>query len=502
MLLGFAVSDADKNAGTDPVGSPSGSCPGEKLDEMPPGGTPPGTLIVKVINDEDGSTVNPFTVQIKGSIVDSQPTGSSGEAVFSGVPSGPYDITHSDKCFLPASGKGKVEDGKTTRAELHVKPTHAVLTVKELAFSGHNAVENDTMGVFKPAEWAAGRKQDDQAPVAYARNKKVSFNVKFSVVICRAEDVEVRGSATFGAAALKWSGSVHVAAGATEASIDLTSDNPLPNEVGIFESTDITWEMNPSKLGWSAAGTTRNTVYVTLGDPQGTPSFWTLLDISCRAAAGQTTETDVITKCFAAFTGRNLSRKRDGKMLRYWFTPFKDCTAASTAQMLRASVGPDGIGAGQCGAWASFMIDMFKAHGIVSADKILIDLNPAEGFLVKAWIFDHPPASAAAAYTHFRPSQARPGARVAAQNSTDSPEHFMNHFIVLVLGKFWDPSYGNGPFADQKAWENASIDGLFRLPPSGVPAPSGSIEQIGFDKSLNAGTNLLKFTNLTTGKVI
>ena len=64
-------------------------------------------------------------------------------------------------------------------------------------------------------------------------------------------------------------------------------------------------------------------------------------------------------------------------------------------------------------------------------------------------------------------------------------------------GKFWDPSYGAGPFAHQKAWESAAIDGLFR--PAGAGAPPGTSVQTGFEKSLNASTKILEFWNLTTG---
>jgi hypothetical protein len=353
--------------------------------------------------------------------------------------------------------------------------------------------------------------------VSYVRNTPVAFTAKFKVTTnaCRASElIAVKGKATFGSASLEWNGSFTVGPGATEGSVVLTSDNPLPNEVGIFESTDITWEMNPCNQGWSPAGITRNVIYVTLGPPSGTPNYWTLLDISCRAAAGKTTGPEVIRSVFVPLTSRSLSRKRDGQDLTYWNPPGPSCSATSTALVLAAA-----NGAGQCGSWAEVLIDIYKTHGITSGDKILIVRSVAafqtssEGFLVKHWVFDHPPASSGTAYTHYFPSQCRPGAGLPGQHNPSPPAGFFNHFIVLADGKLWDPSYGAGPFADKLAWENAAIDGLSRKPPAPPPPPpppalpppgppAGTRLQMGFDKSLSAGTNILEYWNKTTNTQI
>jgi hypothetical protein len=393
----------------------------------------------------------------------------------------------------------------------------AQVAIKELAFTGNNKVDKDTLGPFPSPEWLDGRAQTDQSPVSYVRNTQVAFTAKFKVTTgaCKSgESIEVKGTATFGSASLEWTGSFTLNPGATEASVALTSNKPLPNEVGIFESTDITWQMNPCNQGWSAAGTTRNVIYVTLDAPSGTPNYWTLLDISCRAATGKTTAPDVIRSVFTPLTSRSLSRKRDGHDLTYWNPPGPACSATSTALVLAAA-----NGAGQCGSWAEFLIDIYKTHGITSGDKILIVRSvsawrtASEGFLVKHWVFDHPPASSGTAYTHYVPSQCRPGAGLPGQRNPSPPPGFFNHFIVQADGKLWDPSYGAGPFADKLAWENAAIDGLSRKPPAPPPPPpppappppglpAGTLLQTGFDKSLNAGANILEYWNLTTSTQI
>ena len=416
-----------------------------------------------------------------------------------GIPVGPCSYTHADKCFTPASGSATVQAAQTARGELHVRHIHAAVTIKELAFTGNNVVEKDTTGDFTSPEWVDGRA--DQSPVSYARNRKISFVAKFKVTVqpCRAESVDVKGSATFGSVALQWTGSITVNPSDSEVSVALSSDNPLENKVGIFESSDITWQMRPSNQSFSSAGTTRNTVYVTLNNPSGTKNFWTLLDVSCRAAAGETTESGVIAKSFVPISGRAITRKRDGHDLTYWNPNTTTCTNTT---LLLASAD----GSGQCGSWAEFLIDMYRVHGITSAHKIMIVRTKAalatstEGLLVKHWTFDHPPASAASAYTHWVPSQCRPGVHLPGQRNSSPPPAFYNHFIVLADGKFWDPSYGAGPIADQKAWENGAIDGLFRSTPPGAPA--GTTSQTGFDKSLNAGTKILEFWDLVTNTKI
>jgi len=39
---------------------------------------------------------------------------------------------------------------------------------------------------------------------------------------------------------------------------------------------------------------------------------------------------------------------------------------------------------------------------------------------------------------------------------------------VRYGGKYYDPSYGGGPFDDQKKWEEGAIDGLFQQSSSGA----------------------------------
>ena len=54
------------------------------------------------------------------------------------------------------------------------------------------------------------------------------------------------------------------------------------------------------------------------------------------------------------------------------------------------------------------------------------------------------------------------GTGIEAQGNADPRSVFIDHYIVKCGGKFFDPSYGGGPFNGQDEWENSSLAGLAR----------------------------------------
>jgi hypothetical protein len=289
-----------------------------------------------------------------------------------------------------------------------------------------------------------------------------------------------------GAAVLEWSGTITCNPGDTEVdTAELTSSGPLPNEVGCFDTANIEFYAASPGEAMSSAGTSRNTLYVTLDDPSGTPAYWTLLDISCRAAAGSTTQEAVVTRSFVPFTSRALTRKRDGSGLTYW-NP--DTTTATNTQLLLSS----GDASGQCGSWSEFLIDMYKVHGITASEKVLVVRTIPDwqgsraGFLVKNWNFVGA-GSQPAPFTHVMWTECVKQPGIPGQRNANPPPAFFNHFIVRSFGKFYDPSYGGGPIAGHTEWEVGAIDGLF------------SAGKTGYPKAANPTTLLVQFFNASTG---
>ncbi len=356
---------------------------------------------------------------------------------------------------------------------------HAVLSLKELTFSGNHPIDQDTTGPFTAPEWVSSRSK--QWPVCYTRTKNVKLKATFEVMAppTATETVKVKGVAQLGSATLEWTDSVSVSPGSAEVSTgELTSSAPLPNEVACYDLATIQWEAEPPGERAYLAGASANVMYVTLGDPAGTPAYWTLLDISCRAAQGATSVAQLIPRAYVPFTSRTLTRIRDGKGLTYW-NPTS--TRATNTQLLLAS----GDGSGQCGSWSEFLIDMYKVHG-ESATKILVVKSVPDwetstaGFLVKNWTFEgkgsHP-----APFTHDMYTECKKHPGIPGQRNPNPPPAFYNHFIVLALNQFYDPSYGGGPIATQEDWEVGAIDGLY------------AESRCGYPKSANATTRLVKF---------
>lgn len=361
-----------------------------------------------------------------------------------------------------------METGEPVKAATVAASTvHSVLSLKEVTFSGNHKIDRDTTGDFQPPEWVIGRGK--QWPVCYTRTKNVKLKAKFEVMAppTATETVKVKGVAKLGSATLEWTDSFSVSPSASEVTTaELTSSAPLPNEVACYDLATIQWEAEPAGDHPYLAGTSENVMYVTLGDPAGTPAYWTLLDISCRAAHGATSAARLIQSAYDPFTSRALTRMRDGRGLTYWVPG--NTVATNTALLLAR-----GDGGGQCGSWAEFLIDMYKCHG-ESAMKIMVVVSlehhrmGTAGFLVKHWRFIGK-GSYPAPMTHHMGTECVSLPGVAGQRNPDPPPAFFNHFIVVALGRLYDPSYGSPPVSTPLEWENASIDGLYADVRCGYP---------------------------------
>ena len=66
--------------------------------------------------------------------------------------------------------------------------------------------------------------------------------------------------------------------------------------------------------------------------------------------------------------------------------------------------------------------------------------------------------------------------------------HLLSPMVAIAGDNTWT---GNGPFATQKAWEDASIDGLCDC----LASPN----KAGYDKSLSTTPKLLYFWDMGTG---
>jgi hypothetical protein len=108
---------------------------------------------------------------------------------------------------------------------------------------------------------------------------------------------------------------------------------------------------------------------------------------------------------------------------------------------------------GQCGAWAAFMRDVLKVHGLNARLAAVVPDATSQGL----------PAGVTAAGFHVKnwtptiPPSALPG--IAGQGGVADPKsQFADHALVEWNGALYDPSYGTGPFPSLLAWQRASLD--------------------------------------------
>lgn len=388
-----------------------------------------------------------------------------------------------------------------------------VLSLRSVVFEGH-AVDNDTGAAFSLFHWLAGRDDaENRVPACYTRNTPVGIRVRLLVDTqpTEREPVRVTATSTFGATVLTWAFTADVAPNAVSVAESLDSDVALPDVVEVYEDQEITWRYNPAGTGDVDAGSTRHLLYAVRADPLPSVAaghdrcYWTVLDVACRPARGLSAERAVAEAIFDRFADLNtrIRRKRDNHRLGYWTAPGTEASGRSTTELLA-----NAHGSGQCGAWAYFFLDCLRVHGIATARRVEVHRDPDAnicGFLVKNWNFspsagDVPddvkgfmafllytvPTSRKDAFTHLKNSECRtrPPNGVPGQHNANPPPQFSNHFIVRYDGRVWDPSYGIGPFASFRAWEDAAIAGLYIHYRGKLRAGYDTAKRIGTDPQL------------------
>jgi len=365
-------------------------------------------------------------------------------------------------------------------------PVWPELDVISVQFSGskRTTVDKDTDGKFDN-DWVRGVATKDQSALCYARKSLIELSARFDVTTkpVDPEIVQIRAKADFNGVTLEWkSADPHITVSSVTNTVTLAatdSDKTIPNEVRCYDPMKITWEMTQLDGSWKKFGETSNVLYATLAAPDATAKpYWTLLDISCRAAEGVTDPGVLITKVFDEFKnghtgdGKGFKRKRDGKELTYYGlaakTPATDIY--TTYDLMHR---PDGIG--RCGAWARLLVDTYKLHGITTP-KVLgvapVSNSYKELLLVKNMSFTGAGGQAALLESNGIPGifpyegndtntgecQKQDG--IKGQGKTNPQFVFGDHALVEINGKIYDPSYAVGPYNDLKTYVDAGIAGL------------------------------------------
>jgi hypothetical protein len=255
----------------------------------------------------------------------------------------------------------------------------------------------------------------------------------------------------------------------------VSSSGTFPNSIQCYFQKDNTaftlqWEVQINGGAWSKIGSTKHTVYLTLGTPSESISTYrkeTLFHLACKHARGVTQAADVFAKIWSAFHLDQKIARVDGKPLRYYAD--YNSESATTYELLQTQDG-------QCGAWVKLLIDAQRVHGITeTGDLILIEPLVGTGFIVNSWNFAAQGRGGNAQYPYlnirqepwklaggyqWRYSEVADAAGVPAQGNLNPASLFQFHYLLKKNTKYYDPSYGQ-EYASFDAFETASLAGYY-----------------------------------------
>ena len=307
-------------------------------------------------------------------------------------------------------------------------------------------------------------------PVAYVRNTNPSIGGRLDLnVALPGQAIKLR---------VKGPGGVEVAEktadGISGAEIRLnptTSVGPLADTIDYFSANTagkefaLVWEVKVGGGPWIDAGTTKHTVYVTLGSTdllaQTSPISrqQSVYEIGCRFAENQTTGQGAVTALWNGFKNRDVKRAEDNEVLTYYKRPYNPSCPVDVASFLQ---GRDG----RCGAWARFMRDVIKVQGIGGAEFVTIVPKTRFGYQAVGFYVKHYEATSLPL-----PNTPIPKFGTAGQNEPDpSQSYFTDHALVRYNGVFYDPSYGGSSFATLYEWQVNSLEAInWQSTLSGLP---------------------------------
>lgn len=396
--------------------------------------------------------------------------------------------------------------------------------IEEVTFSGSGfrTVSEDNGTAYATPHWKDGNNNgkasdpniDNRFPACYVRNNLMSVSAKLKLdgtgfkedkqAIVRGRIVGNPLVEKANAADADFEATAAVAANATTFSITgVVSKGKLPNSIKYFNPLEIEWGVSfDGGTNFMPAGKTDNRVYVTLAASTAGILYETLLDIGCRNANDKTNDADAVAALWGDFQDPRVGVKRkamdghnktDGKEMKYWVNVGDNRLerVRSQCQTLTFMLNPSPTGQdsnlngiGTCAAWSDLLNQTLKAQGIngsqVCEVKTIynspIPFLPGEikgEIMVKKWFFRFPePGSpncpvAGQNFGFVVNSTVIDESGARGQGTSNPPGQFINHFIIKYDGKYYDPSYGMGPFSGatdeeaKNAWENASLDGFF-----------------------------------------
>jgi len=381
-----------------------------------------------------------------------------------------------------------------------VRLTVIKVDLKEVSFSGtdnHTLQSDDQLTTFSAPHYLDANLDGDANdagdrcyPVCYTRNKKMKAGAEFKVAPSpTAAAIKIRGDGPGNVDIPETTGTL---AGDTITLAATEAANAFANEIDLMKPMTINWQVSlDGGTTWCDAGKSTNVLYVTWDSPEQATPIQTLVDVGCDAADGQTgtvgtDDDDVLDKVWTRLQTRSIHRASDAFVLTYY--GFYDANGNGTwdagvdtdrndpgSCTVTDAGGLISTANGQCHSWADFMNEVMKAQGLSSINggaskRVAVVIKAGDvAFSVQNWaktgnsprkIIDADAGVDGTSPTAPNPAndEAADAAGKAGQgNSPNPPSNFNRHWITKLNGKFYDPSYGLGPYTDRKAYEEAAF---------------------------------------------
>lgn len=232
--------------------------------------------------------------------------------------------------------------------------------------------------------------------------------------------------------------------------------------VNYYAPFTIYWEISFDKgATWLRADTTDHKVYVTKSTPMIETTnfkyFHTVLELSCKNAKGQKTDTGIISKCWSEFTDQ-IVLNHNGDSLHYYKNYVTSNTVLPLLMKYRTA---------QCYTFAQLFASMIKVQGVAKTNNYVFITpkamtSPCGGsvnrFLVKNWKFVKKSDSTACpsfpyknTYTGtllttsgymFTTADVTDQSGINGSCNKNPSSFFNNHQICKYDGVYYDACYG------------------------------------------------------------
>jgi hypothetical protein len=351
------------------------------------------------------------------------------------------------------------------------------LTLRSVGFTNNLTISQDYNGGLLPIAnpvWYVTNQPSANGPVAYVQGKTMAAQAEFAmnhVPVTAIPGVRVEGDIPGLGKFIATGVTIPASSSVTVA---MNANTALPAVTKVYTPMTVNWYVSqqgtactsPSYLDCALAGSSANTVYVTLGTPTVNPIAQTYLYLGV-AGGGATTPSQAFAYTWAKFSGPANVTTWDGRALSYYQqgVGFNGC-ATDALNLIEWKTG----GSGQCGAFARLLMAALNVNGISSSFTTVKPLDSQTVMVVRDWTLGTPSHPDSAPYQYLLPLKVETSglgmvplpsppvfgdltslSEIPGQNTSPPSEKvFGAHFIVKIdpaiappgQGPYFDPSYG------------------------------------------------------------